>query len=533
MFILQIAGFGIMKVLFSVPQTYAQAPSCIPAPSGMVSWWPGDGDANDIVDSNHGSLRNGATFAAGKVDQAFSFDGLNDFVQIADSPNLNAGNAITIDVWVKAVSTGGFQFLVSKFNANSRPPPGNPADDSYALYILPAGGLQWQVETIVGGTIFDNILTVTSVKVLDNQFHHVAGTYDGAVMKVYLDGALVGSKNANGSIPVSSTVLILGGGFNDGIPQFFLNGLLDEVEIYGRSLSGSEIQSIFNAGSDGKCKAPMVSDVTVETMEDTPLTITLAGHDPDNDSLTFSIVSTPKKGTLSEITPIDSSSASVTYAPNMDFVGVDSFKFKANDGESDSNIATVTVQVFGEKPLVSCVASLATVVGTESDDTLVGTEGDDIIVGLGGDDIILGLGGNDIICGGEGNDFLFGNDGEDSLSGGRGNDIMSGGDGNDRVLGVEDNDLMFGGNGDDTILGDIGDDSANGGPGADVIYGGLGNDELSGDDDNDELFGNEGDDKLIGGDGDDLLVGGDGNDELDGGNDKDICQKGETVLNCP
>ena len=57
-----------------VPAAGAQV--CVPPPPGMVSWWPGDGNANDIQDGNHGTLRNGATFAPGKVGQAFSLDGV-------------------------------------------------------------------------------------------------------------------------------------------------------------------------------------------------------------------------------------------------------------------------------------------------------------------------------------------------------------------------------------------------------------------------------------------------------------------------
>ena len=58
----------------------AVAQPCTPPPTGLVSWWPGDGNPNDIQDSNDGTLQNGVTFAAGKVGQAFSFDGVDDFV---------------------------------------------------------------------------------------------------------------------------------------------------------------------------------------------------------------------------------------------------------------------------------------------------------------------------------------------------------------------------------------------------------------------------------------------------------------------
>jgi hypothetical protein len=57
--------------------------SCTPPPTGMVAWWLGDGNANDIQDGNDGTLQNGATFGTGEVGQAFSFDGTDNFVERA------------------------------------------------------------------------------------------------------------------------------------------------------------------------------------------------------------------------------------------------------------------------------------------------------------------------------------------------------------------------------------------------------------------------------------------------------------------
>ena len=79
-------------------------PHPIEPPPGMVSWWPGDGNANDIWGSNHGTLVGGAT-ADGMVRQAFSFDAsLNSGVTVPSSGNLNPTEAITIDAWVKPSS---------------------------------------------------------------------------------------------------------------------------------------------------------------------------------------------------------------------------------------------------------------------------------------------------------------------------------------------------------------------------------------------------------------------------------------------
>ena len=74
---------------------------CVAPPSGLVSWWPGDGNANDIRGGNNGTLQGGVTFAAGKVEQAFSFDGVDDFISIPVAANLGMTSAYTFDAWVK------------------------------------------------------------------------------------------------------------------------------------------------------------------------------------------------------------------------------------------------------------------------------------------------------------------------------------------------------------------------------------------------------------------------------------------------
>ena len=73
---------------FTLTVNPAAAPTptpCAPPPSGLVSWWPGDGNARDIWGSHNGTLENGATTAAGKVGQAFSLDGGNDYVDVPAS----------------------------------------------------------------------------------------------------------------------------------------------------------------------------------------------------------------------------------------------------------------------------------------------------------------------------------------------------------------------------------------------------------------------------------------------------------------
>ncbi|MFN7945645.1 MAG: Ig-like domain-containing protein [Blastocatellia bacterium] len=84
---------------------------------------------------------------------------------------------------------------------------------------------------------------------------------------------------------------------------------------------------------------PVANGQSVTTAEDTPKAITLTGSDVEGSALTFSIVSGPAKGSLSGTLP------NVTYTPNANYNGADSFTFKVNDGQADSAVATVSITV--------------------------------------------------------------------------------------------------------------------------------------------------------------------------------------------
>ena len=88
--------------------------------------------------------------------------------------------------------------------------------------------------------------------------------------------------------------------------------------------------------------APTANSQSATTNEDSSVIITLAGSDVEGDALTFAIESNPINGALSGLNP---STGAVTYTPNANFNGADSFTFKANDGSADSNTATVSITV--------------------------------------------------------------------------------------------------------------------------------------------------------------------------------------------
>ncbi len=130
--------------------------------------------------------------------------------------------------------------------------------------------------------------------------------------------------------------------------------------------------------------------------------------------------------------------------------------------QAGNNAVTVGVEFMVS---LRCAGRLATILGTDGNDTLVGSAGPDVIHGLGGNDTIAGLGGDDLLCGDAGNDVLRGGGGNDTLAGGLGKDKLYGQGGRDKLSGEGGNDRLIGGGGNDLLRGGAGDDVMNGGAG--------------------------------------------------------------------
>jgi uncharacterized protein (TIGR03437 family) len=219
---------------FTITQTGSQTSgNCIPPPAGMVGWWPGDGNANDIQGANPGTLQNGATFAAGQVGQAFSFDGTDDYVSTNLDAQPSAMPNTAWDAWV----------FPTRVNQSFR----------QGIMSIDTGGFARSV-LIEAGTGNFGVFTGSGVwqptPVTLNQWQHIAVVYTPTGIRFYKNGVefiFNGGPNTTGS---SGRFTI---GRFPGFPQYF-QGRIDEVEVFNRALSQAEIQAIFNAGSAGKCK---------------------------------------------------------------------------------------------------------------------------------------------------------------------------------------------------------------------------------------------------------------------------------------
>ncbi len=220
---------------------------CIPPPLNLVAWWSGDGHPNDIQGTNNGTF-SAATYAAGKVGQAFSLNGSNAFVEIPDSPSVSITGAISIDAWINPTTTLAFQTILSKYDS-----PANQL--SYILGVNAGGGLRFVVYQTGNGSILRGVDTATGL-VPTGTFTHVAATFDPATqaIKIYVNGvdtnaALLAGSTSVPAIFDSTAAVRIGDVIDSGGGSVLFAGLIDEVDLFNRALSAVEVQAIYNAGT--------------------------------------------------------------------------------------------------------------------------------------------------------------------------------------------------------------------------------------------------------------------------------------------
>ena len=232
------------------------AQTCTPPPSGLISWWAGEGSGADSFGTNHGMLLGGVTFTNGLVGRAFSFDGVSGTVVVPDSSSLRITNQITIEAWINPHTTNGDQGIVSKVG-------GAAGNNGYQLLL---SGNKLRALFNSPGDAWPTALLDYPMPIVLGTWYHVAWTYDQSVMKLYVNGQLAASNNI-GAHPITASSSNLRISCDDNNLVFF-NGLIDEPSIYNTALTAAQIQTIYLAGSAGKCAvAPtIVSQPTGQTV---------------------------------------------------------------------------------------------------------------------------------------------------------------------------------------------------------------------------------------------------------------------------
>ena len=230
--------------------------NCLPGPSGLVSWWPGDNNANDIQGTNHGTLQNGTTYIAGEVGQAFNFDGQANTVSIGAVFGLVTNN-FTIQFWANPLAS---RALTIETNNGVYGTSGQ----RYVIYPTLGATSYGSGHAGVGISVgtngisaFEHSSSYLPSPLVWNatvtNWTHIAVVYANKQPLLYVNGVL---KRTG----LTSTNVVHPSGDMSG-PYGYFKGGVDEVAVYNRALSAAEIQGIYNAASGGMCKTIQVTDI--------------------------------------------------------------------------------------------------------------------------------------------------------------------------------------------------------------------------------------------------------------------------------
>jgi hypothetical protein len=245
----------VISIAFLVMAFNSYSQAAAPT-SGLVGYWnlnAGSGtSASDSAGSNTGTLTNGATWTTGQVGNAVNMDGVNDYIAL---PNMDvSGSGITIAAWIRSSSfnTNIDQRFISKASDTTE-------DGHYwMLGQTDSGGSKLRFRLKTGSVT--TTLIASSGNLPLNTWYHAAATYNGSTMRLYLNGAEIGSVSKTGTVATSASVPVSIGRSPEG--SSYMHGAIDEVRIYNRGLSASEITDVYQDGGtppSGDTTPPTVS----------------------------------------------------------------------------------------------------------------------------------------------------------------------------------------------------------------------------------------------------------------------------------
>jgi hypothetical protein len=196
---------------------------------GLVSYYSFEGGGFDDGKGNQGRVVN-ASLTTGKVRDGYSFDGVGDFIAVNDSSSLDITGNLTLSAWIYPIENQ-VGYVVAKYQSYMIHLTGNP--------LVAQGGI-W-----VGGN-WNPLATTTSIPM--NKWSHVVFTYNKSSARIYLNGTLSGSGTNSNSIDARNQILCIGAK-NSTVRDRDFNGSIDEVGVWNRALSSSEVREIYNYGS--------------------------------------------------------------------------------------------------------------------------------------------------------------------------------------------------------------------------------------------------------------------------------------------
>jgi hypothetical protein len=227
----------------------------------LVGYWSFDDIQGTTVPDQSGTGNDGTINGAplvieGPFDNALQLDGISDYVDCGNAESLNITDKLTISAWVKTVDAGD-------------PAGGEMGGQNH--YVSKHNSYQFKHRTnLLIFAIWDGSPYATRISI-DNSFngewHHVVGTYDGSLLKTYVDGNLEGDAPHVGDIDLNGLNVNIGKNPNQNDQNF--EGAIDEVMIFNRDLTASHVQDLFLGNTSLFLKAEKPQPENGAIVEDT------------------------------------------------------------------------------------------------------------------------------------------------------------------------------------------------------------------------------------------------------------------------
>jgi hypothetical protein len=224
-----VAALGVGATLFS-----GIGPTAAAATTGLVAAYSfNEGSGARVGDSsgngNNGTGVNGVWTTTGKFGGSLLFNGTDARVTVPDSASLDLTNGMTIEAWIRPTVVSGWQTIATKETSG---------DITYGLFSNSDTNRPSGIVNVAGEKD-----TRGASQLPLNTWTHLATTYDGSVIRVFVNGTQVSSRTVGGNMLTSTGVLRIGG---NAVWGEYFNGYIDELRIYKRALSVAEVQSDMN-----------------------------------------------------------------------------------------------------------------------------------------------------------------------------------------------------------------------------------------------------------------------------------------------
>ncbi|MCH7764387.1 MAG: T9SS type A sorting domain-containing protein, partial [Candidatus Marinimicrobia bacterium] len=200
----------------------------------LVAYYPFNGNANDESEQNHDGSVFGAQLVPDRHDNqaaAYRFDGQNDRIQIPNSTQLNFQDAITVTFWLKPeeIPAAGETYPLSHGSWEER----------WKFSFMSNRRLRWTVNAQNGTGDLDSDTQLDT-----SHYYFVAGVYDGAHLKLFINGQHETTKTLTGGIKQTGLDITIGQS-KPGVTAYNFNGIIDDVRLYSIALSDSAIAALY------------------------------------------------------------------------------------------------------------------------------------------------------------------------------------------------------------------------------------------------------------------------------------------------